>query len=61
MNVFDKLKLGALPYRENELWNYALNYDHLHQAVGWSPPIGIETGIDLILQDILAKENEDEK
>ncbi|KAA3661682.1 MAG: NAD(P)-dependent oxidoreductase, partial [Calditrichaeota bacterium] len=51
MHVFNKLNLGALPYRENELWNYALYYDRLHQAVGWSPLIGIAIGIELILQE----------
>lgn len=53
MQVANKLNLGALPYRENELWNYALSYDRLHKAIGWSPLIGIEMGVELILQDIL--------
>lgn len=39
------LSLGALPYRENESWDYRLDSSRLAIATGWSPAVALEDGI----------------
>jgi nucleoside-diphosphate-sugar epimerase len=52
----DKLILGALPYRDNEIWNYALSYEHIKNSLGWQPRTNIEQGIDKLLKFKLPNE-----
>ena len=60
LGVKDKLQLGALPYRDHEIWDYSLSSDKLLKETGWRPTVSIEQGIDLILKDRREKERKNE-
>ncbi|MFH0919172.1 MAG: NAD(P)-dependent oxidoreductase [Fibrobacterota bacterium] len=40
-----KIKLGALPYREHESWEYCLNSDKAGKELGWLAVTGLEEGL----------------
>lgn len=50
LGVKDKLQLGALPYRDNEIWDYSLSSEKLRRETGWRPTVNMEQGIDLIFK-----------
>ena len=39
------LKFGALPYRQNEVMNYAANINRAQEKIHWKPEIQIEDGL----------------
>jgi len=46
--VFGKPELlgfGEIPYRNNEVWDYALDPKHLMETTGWKPEIELASGI----------------
>jgi nucleoside-diphosphate-sugar epimerase len=44
MNAPHLIGLGEIPYREHEVWNYALDASRL-RATGWRPLIALEPGL----------------
>src|SRR3989339_1221332 len=40
-----KIKLGALPYREHESWEYCLNSGKVERELGWRAITGLEEGL----------------
>jgi len=40
------IRLGAIPYREHEIWNYHLSIDKFCKATGWTPNVTIDTGLE---------------
>ena len=43
--VEGKVKIGAIPYRENELWEYRLDITHTQKVLGWQPGVSLEDGL----------------
>jgi len=39
------LGIGDVPYREREVWDYALDASRLKASVGWEPQVGLEEGL----------------
>jgi nucleoside-diphosphate-sugar epimerase len=39
------LGLGDIPYRSQEVWDYALDPSRLQEATGWEPLVALEEGI----------------
>ena len=39
------LKIGAVPYRRNEVMNYCVNIDRARNLLGWQPTTKIEQGL----------------
>lgn len=54
LGLSDKLQIGSLPYRDNEIWNYALSYESLKNTAGWQPQINIEQGIEYLLKNLFS-------
>ena len=46
----DLLRVGEIPYRENEVWDYAVDSTRLAEATGWMPRIPLEDGLDETLE-----------
>jgi nucleoside-diphosphate-sugar epimerase len=42
--------LGEIPYRDREVWDYALAPLRLKEATGWEPLIDLETGISKTIE-----------
>jgi nucleoside-diphosphate-sugar epimerase len=53
--VNNKIKIGAIPYRNNEIWSYVPNCRQLKNVTGWKPTIPLEQGIEKILNDLKNK------
>jgi UDP-glucose 4-epimerase len=51
----DLLRVGAIPYRDNEVWQGRIDVDLLENLTGWRPRIGIDSGIAMS-RDFLAAE-----
>lgn len=45
-----ELKLGALPYRQNEIWSMACDADKLMQATGWRPRTDLQAGLSKTIE-----------
>jgi UDP-glucose 4-epimerase len=46
--VFDSeslLGIGEIPYRQNEVWDYALDPSRLTAATGWTPEVDLDEGV----------------
>jgi nucleoside-diphosphate-sugar epimerase len=46
--VFDSegsVGLGEIPYRPNEVWDYALDPSRLMESTGWAPQVDLEEGV----------------
>lgn len=41
----ERLEFGAIPAREDEMWQGRVNVDRFERITGWLPPTGIEEGI----------------
>ena len=41
----DLLRIGALPYREGEIFDYRLDNGALRRALGWQPSVTLEGGL----------------
>lgn len=39
------LGIGDIPYRQNEVWDYALDPSRLTAATGWTPLVSLEEGV----------------
>jgi UDP-glucose 4-epimerase len=39
------LRPGAVPYREHEVWDYALDSTRAEEVLGWRPRVSIEEGL----------------
>lgn len=37
--------IGEIPYRQNEVWDYALDPTKLKNATGWAPQVSLEEGV----------------
>ncbi len=44
-----KINIGALPYRNNEVWEMIGDNSKIKSRMGWSPKISISEGIDLLI------------
>jgi nucleoside-diphosphate-sugar epimerase len=42
------LRIGALPYRQNEVFDYRLDPRELERAVGWLPQIPLSAGLEAL-------------
>lgn len=43
--AIDKLRIGALPYRTNELWAYFMDISKLTETLGWRPSVSLKAGL----------------
>jgi UDP-glucose 4-epimerase len=41
----DALRIGALPYRQNEVWRLVGSNEKARSVLGWSPRVGLEDGL----------------
>jgi nucleoside-diphosphate-sugar epimerase len=55
VNARDKLKLGALEYRPNELWEYYLDIGRIKADLEWRPEVEIKDGMERMLRHALSK------
>lgn len=46
----DLLGVGDLPYRENEVWDYAVDATALRDATGWTPRVVLDDGLKETLE-----------
>ncbi|MDG5815910.1 NAD(P)-dependent oxidoreductase [Chitinispirillales bacterium ANBcel5] len=46
----DLLKVGALPYREKESWEYNLNSEKFKRRTGWSAETDLKSGLEKLLK-----------
>ena len=44
------LKLGAIPYRENEMWHLCADIRQAKASLGWTPRIPLEKGLRQTLE-----------
>ena len=44
------LKLGAIPYRENEMWHLCADIRQARKRLGWAPRIGLDEGLRRTLE-----------
>jgi len=54
------LKVGALPYRPNEIWRMCGDATRARQLLGWTPRVGVEEGLRLTIhwfRDQMARGN----
>ena len=42
----DLLRVGEIPYRENEVWEYAVDSTRLAETTGWTPLVSLEEGLE---------------
>jgi len=47
----DLLRVGQIPYRSNEVWDYAVDSSRLSKETGWSPRVDLEDGLDQTLNE----------
>lgn len=45
------IQVGALPYRVNETWQYALSPEKLVRETGWTPKTGLKEGMEKVLHN----------
>lgn len=45
------LRIGALPYRDNEIFDYRLDNGALRRALGWQPRVSLEAGLRRLWED----------
>lgn len=45
VGVHGKVKPGALPYRDNEVWEYSLDNTKAREHLGWAPGINLHDGL----------------
>lgn len=50
---FDRIRLGAIPYRPDEVWQGRVDVERLVKLIGWRPPTTLHEGITLT-RDFLA-------
>ncbi|MDB5103337.1 MAG: epimerase [Fibrobacteres bacterium] len=50
----EALKPGALPYRQNELWEYYMEIAAITSALGWRPEVGLKQGLERMVQHALS-------
>jgi nucleoside-diphosphate-sugar epimerase len=41
-----KINFGAIPYRENEVWDMSGNIEQIKKSIGWSPEYSIQEAIE---------------
>lgn len=46
----DLLRVGEIPYRENEVWDYAVDATKLTEATGWAPQTVLAQGLKETLE-----------
>lgn len=46
----DLLGVGELPYRDHEVWDYAVDASALREATGWSPEVALDDGLKETLE-----------
>lgn len=46
----DLLGVGELPYRDHEVWEYAVDAAALRQATGWTPEVALHDGLKETLE-----------
>jgi nucleoside-diphosphate-sugar epimerase len=50
MGKADKLRIGALPYRENEIWDMYCDNSLAKNTLHWKPKIGLNEGLDKTIE-----------
>ncbi len=45
LESIDKIKFGAIPYRENEIWDMYCDNSKAKRLLGWEPRINMENGL----------------
>lgn len=48
----DLVKIGALSYRDNEVWEYALDCRKAHDQLGWKASVNLEDGIKRTIEQM---------
>lgn len=51
----ERLKLGALEYRPNELWEYYMDITAIKTALDWRPEVGIKEGMERMMRYAASK------
>ncbi|WP_419177003.1 NAD-dependent epimerase/dehydratase family protein [Desulfosediminicola sp.] len=51
------LKIGAVPYRINELMDYRVDIDLAKEALGWHPKVPIENGLRRLIENYGSSNN----
>jgi nucleoside-diphosphate-sugar epimerase len=46
----EKIKVGALAYRPNELWEYYMDTGKLRADSGWAPEVNLKAGLERMMQ-----------
>lgn len=49
LNKKDLIHLGAIPYRENEIWDMYCDNSHALEKLGWKPRISFKKGLELTI------------
>jgi nucleoside-diphosphate-sugar epimerase len=49
------IRPGALPYRDNELWEYWLDISAAKAALGWKPEVGLREGLERMMAHAATK------
>ena len=52
MNKKNLVKLGQIPYRNNEIMNYCVNIDKAKKTLHWKPRITLDAGLMSMIQSI---------
>jgi nucleoside-diphosphate-sugar epimerase len=47
----DLLRPGEIPYRDNEVWDYAVDSTRLAEATGWAPAVALDDGLEETLKE----------
>jgi nucleoside-diphosphate-sugar epimerase len=45
------LRFGALPYRDDEVWDLSANIDKARDVLGWEPTIDLRGGLAALIED----------
>tara|TARA_R110001592_G_scaffold68389_1_gene209592 strand:- start:1724 stop:2629 length:906 start_codon:yes stop_codon:yes gene_type:complete len=51
MNTKAKIVLGAIPYRDNEVWEMIGDQSKIKNSIGFEPKITIEKGIEIVINN----------
>ncbi len=49
MNTKAKIVLGAIPYRDNEVWEMIGDQSKIKKSIGFEPKISIDKGIEIVI------------
>ena len=49
MNTKAKIVMGAIPYRDNEVWEMIGDHSKIKNSIGFEPKISIDQGIEIVI------------